>query len=62
MKNKILTLFIVFFSLTACSQENKPTNTPNNMEITANNIVEKITQEIKHYPSEKIYKFSYNNS
>ena len=62
MKNKILTLFIVFFSLTACSQENKPTNTPNNMEITANNIVEKIASQVKHYPQEPYYYIYIENS
>ena len=58
---KIIFTTLILLSLQSCSQKND--NMINqNLDITANNIVEKITQEIKHYPSEKIYKFSYNNS
>ena len=57
---KIIFTTLILLSLQSCSQKND--NMINqNLDITANNIVEKITQEIKHYPSEKIYKFSYNN-
>ncbi len=45
-------MFLVCF--VSCSQK-KENLTEQNMEITANNIVEKIVQEVKHYPSEPIY-------
>ncbi len=57
---KILLSFILIASITACSQnKNDMMQNPN---ITADNIAEEITKQIKHYPVEKQYKYRYNNS
>ena len=59
MKKIILTTLILF-SLQSCSQKTE-TMLNQNQDITADNIVEEISKQIKHYPSEKIYKLSYLN-
>ncbi|WP_115969483.1 hypothetical protein [Chryseobacterium pennae] len=57
---KIVLGFILIASIIACSQnKNDMMQNPN---ITANNIAEEITKQIKHYPVEKQYKYRYNNS
>lgn len=56
---KCLQFILLGISLIACSQsKNEIIQNPN---INANNIVEEITKQIKHYPSEKQYTFTYNN-
>ena len=46
---------VVFHS---CSQ---PTPVNQNLNITADNLVEEIAKQVKHYPSEKIYGIEYSN-
>lgn len=57
---KLFLSFILITSITACSQnKNDIMQNPN---ITAANIAEEITKQIKHYPVERQYKYRYNNS
>ncbi|MCW3162486.1 hypothetical protein [Chryseobacterium oryctis] len=58
MKKLILSVIIIT-SFLACSQEKN--QIMQNTNITADNIVEEISQEIKHYASEKIYGLGYSN-
>ena len=57
MKKAILTLFLLL-SLQSCSQKTIITQNPN---ITANNLVEEIAKQVKHYPSEPQYVMHYFN-
>ena len=57
MKKAILTLFLLL-SLQSCSQKTMITQNPN---ITADNLVEEITKQVKHYPSEPQYVMHYFN-
>lgn len=59
MKKVILTLFLSI-SLQSCLQK-KETMITQNPNITANNLVEEIAKQVKHYPSEKVYKIRYSN-
>ena len=43
----------------ACSQNKS--QIMQNPQITADNIVDEITKEVKHYPSEKMYGLEYSN-
>lgn len=56
---KLLLSLIIITSFAACSQSKN--EIMQNTNINANNIVEEITKQIKHYPSEKQYTFNYNN-
>ena len=58
MKHWFLCVFVsvVFHS---CSQ---PTPVNQNSNITADNLVEEIAKQVKHYPSEKIYGIEYSNN
>ena len=57
MKKAVLTLFLLL-SLQSCSQKTMITQNPN---ITANNLVEEIAKQVKHYPSEPQYVMHYFN-
>ena len=48
-------VLVMFYS---CSS---PTPGNQNPNITADNLVEEITKQVKHYPSEKVYKIRYSN-
>ena len=48
-------VLVMFYS---CSS---PTPVNQNPNITADNLVEEITKQVKHYPSEKVYKIRYSN-
>lgn len=65
MKNKIIAVLIGLFSLTACSQQPK-TELKNpdmtNNKLTADNYVETMLREIKHYPQEPYYYIYIENS
>lgn len=56
---KLILSTIMVASLTACSQNKK--ETMQNPNINAGNIVEEITKQVKHYPSEKIYKIRHEH-
>ena len=58
MKHIILTL-LVLTAFYSCSQ---PTPVNQNPNITADNLVEEIAKQVKHYPSEKIYGLGYSNN
>nr|WP_315001657.1 hypothetical protein [uncultured Capnocytophaga sp.] len=60
MKKAILTLFLLL-SLQSCLQK-KETMITQNPNITADNLVEEIAKQVKHYPSEKIYGIEYSNN
>ncbi|MBF7090762.1 hypothetical protein IUY40_04290, partial [Flavobacterium sp. ALJ2] len=56
---KIILSTIMITSFMACSQ---PKNqVMQNQNITADNLVEEIAKQVKHYPSEKIYHLGYFN-
>ena len=57
MKKAVLILFLLL-SLQSCSQKTMITQNPN---ITANNLVEEIAKQVKHYPSEPQYVMHYFN-
>lgn len=61
---KKIILVIMILSLINCENNNKSNNAINDMisnnKITAKNIVEKITREVKHYKSEPIYVISFD--
>ena len=57
MKKAVLILFLLL-SLQSCSQKTMITQNPN---ITADNLVEEITKQVKHYPSEPQYVMHYFN-
>ena len=59
MKKAILTLFLLL-SLQSCLQK-KETMITQNPNITADNLVEEIAKQVKHYPSERIYGIGYSN-
>lgn len=61
MKPFLKQLLFLFLgvSLTACSQK-KETMINQNPNITADNLVDEIVKNIKHYPSEKIYSLGYS--
>ena len=48
----------VLLTFQSCSQ---PTPINQNRNITADNLVEEIAKQVKHYPSEKVYKIRYSN-
>ena len=48
-------VLLMFYS---CSS---PTPVNQNPNITADNLVEEIAKQVKHYPSEKVYKIRYSN-
>lgn len=58
MKKLILSTIIIT-SFMACSQNKS--QIMQNPQITADNIVDEITKEVKHYPSEKMYGLEYSN-
>ena len=58
MKHIIFTL-LVLTAFHSCSQ---PTPVNQNPNITADNLVEEIAKQVKHYPSEKIYGIDYSNN
>ncbi|RVU91180.1 hypothetical protein EH230_09865 [Flavobacterium columnare] len=58
---KKLFYLIVLISLQNCSQKKELTMITQNPHITAKNIVEEINKDVKHYNSEIIYKFRYEN-
>jgi len=58
--SKYLLFFFLGISLQSCSQKTE-TMLNQNQDITADNIVEEISKQIKHYPSEKIYGLGYSN-
>jgi hypothetical protein len=58
MKHIIFTL-LVLTAFYSCSQ---PTPVNQNPNITADNLVEEIAKQVKHYPSEKIYGLGYSNN
>ena len=60
MNIKVLVLIIGFFC-GGCSQKKEVTMITQNPHITANNIVEEINKEVKHYNSEKNFMISYEN-
>ncbi|WP_375605619.1 hypothetical protein [Flavobacterium davisii] len=60
MNIKVLVLIIGFFC-GGCSQKKEITMITQNPHITAKNIIEEINKEVKHYNSETIYKFRYEN-
>ena len=57
MKHIIFTL-LVLTAFYSCSQLAPVNQNPN---ITADNLVEEIAKQVKHYPSEKVYKIRYSN-
>ncbi|CAM3860091.1 MULTISPECIES: hypothetical protein [Flavobacterium] len=57
---KTLILVALFTIAQGCTQKNK-TMITQNPSITADNIVDELTKQVKHYPSEKIYNFRYEN-
>jgi len=57
MKHIIFTL-LVLTAFYSCSQPAPVNQNPN---ITADNLVEEIAKQVKHYPSEKIYGIDYSN-
>ena len=57
MKHIIFTL-LVLTAFYSCSQ---PTPVNQNLNITADNLVEEIAKQVKNYPSEKVYKIRYSN-
>lgn len=59
MKNLILITGLLI-SLLGCFQEKKQENM--NAEITADNIIEKISKQVKHYSREPVYQVYVNNS
>jgi hypothetical protein len=56
---KYLQFLILGLSLIACSQTENRVN--QNSTITADNIADEISKQVKHYPSEKIYTLGYSN-
>ena len=58
MKHIIFTL-LVLTAFYSCSQPAPVNQNPN---ITADNLVEEIAKQVKHYPSEKIYGLGYSNN
>ncbi|MFK7048335.1 hypothetical protein FLACOL_01261 [Flavobacterium columnare] len=58
---KKLVYLILLISLQNCSQKKEVTMITQNPHITANNIVEEINKEVKHYPVEKVYIFAYES-
>ncbi|WP_123905778.1 hypothetical protein [Chryseobacterium sp. ERMR1:04] len=56
---KLIIGTIIITSFMACSQNKK--QTMQNPNINAGNIVEEIVKQVKHYPSEKIYKIRHEN-
>ena len=60
MKKTILCLALIA-SLNSCSQK-KEQLTDIKMDINANNIVDKVTEQVKHYPKEPIYYLYASNS
>jgi hypothetical protein len=59
MKTKIINLMTAYLILSCTnSKEEKIMQNPN---ITSSNMIEEIIKNIKHYPIEKVYKFSYES-
>ena len=58
MKHIIFTLLV----LTVFQSCSSPTPVNQNPNITADNLVEEIAKQVKHYPSEKIYGIEYSNN
>ena len=57
MKHWFLWVFVLV-AFQSCSQPAPVNQNPN---ITADNLVEEIAKQVKHYPSEKVYKIRYSN-
>ncbi|WP_314269211.1 hypothetical protein [Capnocytophaga sputigena] len=53
--------FLWGFVLVAFQSCSQPTPVNQNPNITADNLVEEIAKQVKHYPSEKVYKIRYSN-
>ncbi|MBE0390787.1 hypothetical protein [Flavobacterium sp. PL002] len=58
---KILTLTALFIILQGCTQKNK-TMITQNPAITANNIVDELAKQVKHYPKEPTFLINYERS
>lgn len=58
---KIILNTLILISLSACSQK-KETMINQNQNITADNILAEIEKQVKHYPNEKIYAFSFSKA
>ena len=56
--HNIVLACVALLTFQSCSQPTPVNQTPN---ITADNFVEEITKQVKHYPSEKVYKIRYSN-
>ena len=56
--HNIVLACVALLTFQSCSQ---PTPVNQNPNITADNFVEEITKQVKHYPSEKVYKIRYSN-
>ena len=53
--------FLWGFVLVAFQSCSSPTPVNQNPNITADNLVEEIAKQVKHYPSERIYVVEYNS-
>ena len=60
MRESIIIIVAFLFTIQGCTQKNKAMITQN-PTITADNIVEGINKQIKHYPEEIIYKFRFES-
>ena len=56
--HNIVLACVALLTFQSCSQ---PTPVNQNPNITADNLVEEIAKQVKHYPSEKVYKIRYSN-
>lgn len=56
--HNIVLACVALLTFQSCSQPAPVNQNPN---ITADNFVEEITKQVKHYPSEKVYKIRYSN-
>jgi len=56
--HNIVLACVASLTFQSCSQ---PTPVNQNPNITADNLVEEIAKQVKHYPSEKVYKIRYSN-
>ncbi|WP_157263066.1 hypothetical protein [Pedobacter steynii] len=61
MKRSILSLVILFTTLSCSQISNSQLNTKQDSEINSKNIIEKILQNIRHYPKESKYVISHTN-
>ena len=56
--HNIVLACVALLTFQSCSQPAPVNQNPN---ITADNLVEEIAKQVKHYPSEKVYKIRYSN-